>query len=459
MEIKSTTPDIQQIASKMQWARCSMFKIRRAIMLCLAVVSSVAINESSAQESQTGISGIAQREIARRANRLADAEKALELGRSAYAEKNFEEAVTQYTIANSLVPSASPNFAKRRQIYADHLSDASVALATEYRRVGKYDEAREILNGVLAKNPTKGDAAKELAYLDDPIRTNPALDYEHTRDVDSVRKLLYTGEGHYNLGKYDQADESFKKVLLIDPYNKAARRWLERVAAIKSDYYRAAYDQTRAQLLAEVDKAWELTVPADTPQFVSISNSSNIKTGAQYLKQKLDRIIIPSVDFEDVTITECLETLRVKAREFDFETDESLKGVNFFIRDPGDANAASSGVDIDLSTDAVSTSESSLGSLKIDELRLENVPLSSLLQYICDKTRLRYKLDNHSVILLPVGALEVDDLYTRNYTVPPDFVSRLSSGSGSSGGGIPIRLLMMQVIKVLWVSDQVPNNS
>ena len=39
----------------------------------------------------------------------------------------------------------------------------------------------------------------------------------------------------------------FKKVLQLDPYNKAARRWLERIAATKSDYYRAAYDQTRAR--------------------------------------------------------------------------------------------------------------------------------------------------------------------------------------------------------------------
>jgi uncharacterized protein YegL len=51
--------------------------------------------------------------------------------------------------------------------------------------------------------------------------------------------------------------------LRTDPYNQAARRGLEKLAAAKSDYYRAAYDHTRAELLAEVDEAWELSVPAE----------------------------------------------------------------------------------------------------------------------------------------------------------------------------------------------------
>lgn len=79
--------------------------------------------------------------------------------------------------------------------------------------------------------------------------------------IGQVRRSLYKGEGFYDLGLYDQAEDEFKKVIRIDPYNKAARRWLERCSAIKSDYYRAAYDETRAQLLSEVDSAWGLSLP------------------------------------------------------------------------------------------------------------------------------------------------------------------------------------------------------
>jgi tetratricopeptide (TPR) repeat protein len=79
--------------------------------------------------------------------------------------------------------------------------------------------------------------------------------------IDQVRRYLYKGEGFYDLGLYDKAEDEFHQVLRIDPYNKAARRWLERCASIKSDYFRAAYDENRARLLMKVDSAWELAVP------------------------------------------------------------------------------------------------------------------------------------------------------------------------------------------------------
>jgi tetratricopeptide (TPR) repeat protein len=79
--------------------------------------------------------------------------------------------------------------------------------------------------------------------------------------TDRVRRHLYRGEGYYNLGKFDDALMEFEAVLRIDPYNSAARRWMERVSSARSSYYRAAYDETRARLLMEVDAAWERAVP------------------------------------------------------------------------------------------------------------------------------------------------------------------------------------------------------
>jgi uncharacterized protein involved in exopolysaccharide biosynthesis len=97
----------------------------------------------------------------------------------------------------------------------------------------------------------------------DPIRSNAALTYEHQQKVDEVRRDLYKAEGNYNLGKFDEAKREYENVLRTDPSNQAARRGLEKLAEAKSDYYRAAYDHTRAELLAEVDKSWELAVPAE----------------------------------------------------------------------------------------------------------------------------------------------------------------------------------------------------
>lgn len=104
--------------------------------------------------------------------------------------------------------------------------------------------------------------------------------------------------------------------------------------------------------------------------------------GVQSLQQKLKTIIIPKVDFVDMSVKECLEILRLRAIEFDPETDENRKGVNFMIQTQPDA--------------------ADIGDLKVDELRLTNVPLGTTLQYICGKARLRYKINEHAVIILPL---------------------------------------------------------
>ncbi|RYD23459.1 MAG: DUF3520 domain-containing protein [Verrucomicrobiaceae bacterium] len=79
--------------------------------------------------------------------------------------------------------------------------------------------------------------------------------------TEEVNRSLYTAEGNFNLGKYDDAKREYENALKVDPSNKVARRGLEKVETAKSDYYRAAYDHTRAELLAQVDAAWELSVP------------------------------------------------------------------------------------------------------------------------------------------------------------------------------------------------------
>ena len=80
-------------------------------------------------------------------------------------------------------------------------------------------------------------------------------------DTDDLRRKLYIAEGNYNLGKYDEASKAYEDAIRLDPHNKAARRGMEVVEKAKQDYYRAAYDQTRAELLTQVDKDWELKVP------------------------------------------------------------------------------------------------------------------------------------------------------------------------------------------------------
>ena len=405
----------------------------------MAVASSmpVTITVANAGEGGYGLSGLAQREMIRRQDAVTEGDNLLNEGRAAYAKGDFQTAVDKYKQALDRLPDA-PMLSDRRREYIAHLSDASVALAMQHRKVGKYTEARSLLEGVLAVDPNNGDAKRELGYLDDPIRTNPALTFEHTQNVDKVRRALYTAEGNYNLGKYNEAKREYENVLRVDSYNTAARRGLERIATARSDYYRAAYDHTRAELLSQVDSAWELSVPADTPQITEDDYGGTRDTeGVAYITRKLQAIIVPRIDFEDTTVEEAIDFLRLRASELDTtELDPTKKGVNFVIRKPraNTGGAADAGVPAGGAADAPLLGTTDPGSLRVKELRIRNVPLAVALKYICDQTKLRYKVDDFAVTLVPATE-SGEEIFTRTFRVPPDFQSALDSGGEAGAAG------------------------
>lgn len=371
-----------------------------------------------------------------RIRREAATQQAVDLlleGRKSYASKDFEEAVRLYREALNTLPFGPKTEVKRNEITA-HLADGSVALAQKYRRTGKYDEAKGLLNDVLVVDPDRFQAQKSLEYFDDPIRTNPSLTHEHSQKVDEVRRLLYKGEGFYNLADYDRAEDQFHAVLRIDPYNKAARRWLERCASIKSDYYRAAYDHTRAKLLMEVDKAWELTVPSVTAPSTFGGGGGQVDNGRSVsITNKLQNIIIPQVDFADTPLDEAMEFLTQKSIELDTDPDPSNKGINFVI-DKGSVSGGAAGVDEELGGGGLLLGDDPT-SKKIDVLRLRNVPLATALEYVTNKTGLRYRVDEYAVTLLPLGSESSADLVSRTWTVPPTFRSDLDEEQSGGGGG------------------------
>ncbi|MBK1881179.1 type II and III secretion system protein [Luteolibacter pohnpeiensis] len=416
-----------------------MIRSSRTALALMAVASSMPVTISIANAGEdagtSSYSSLAQREMIRRQEAVTDGDRLLAEGREAYAKGDFQTAVDKYRQALDRLPDA-PTLADRRASYTAHLTDASVALAQKNRKEGKLPEARALLENVLSPSvdPNNALAKQELDYLDDPIRTNPASTYEHTQNVDKVRKGLYMAEGNYNLGKYDEAKANYEDVLRIDPYNSAARRGMEKIAATKTDYYRAAYDQTRAELLMQVDAAWELTVPAQAPTLINDQGPIDTRGGSALINEKLRRIIIPQIDFEDATVDEAIEFLRQRAAELDTtELDPTKKGINFVVRQGSSAGgAADAGLDAGATGGLGGGSDSS--ALRISNLRLTNVPLATALKYICDATKLRIKVDDYAVTLLPATSTG-EDVVSRNFQVSPDFGAKLSAGVDSGGSG------------------------
>jgi general secretion pathway protein D len=378
-----------------------------------ALLAACLIVPSLAGETRGG-SSLAATEVSRRSAAVDEARELLRKGDEAYTAGRFAEAVEAYAGARELIPNA-PVSAELRSAAAERYAQASVEQARVLSRNGDVAAAKAAVDKVLVESvaPNHPGACAFRAQLDDPIRTNPALTKEHAKDVDSVRRLLYTAEGAFNLGKFDPAKSTYQDVLRIDPTNSAARRGMEQVAAAKAGYQKSAYDHTRAEMLSQVDSQWELQVPTPDLEAALVDPGAGFsEANFVSVRNKLDRIIIPKIALDQSSLDEALDFLRLRASENDTqETDPARRGVNFTVNlGPSDSPTATR-----------------VRNLRFD-LRLAQVPVSQVLKYLTEITQTSYTTDDFSVIISPLGSSS-QELVTRTYRVPPDFIGSMSNAA------------------------------
>ena len=248
------------------------------------------------------------------ARRQAEAQAAMTLvqeGRSAYQEGRYSEALEKYREAWDRVPHA-PATRNLQEFIRLSISDASIAVAIEYAKVGRYDDAEQLLLDVLSRDPKNARARKELSLLRDPVRNNPALTPEHVKNVDEVNRLLNLAYGYYEIGEYDKAYSTFNSVLKIDPYNEAARRGQETVSNRRSHYFITAHDSYRAKALAEVDATWEEGLPTSVEIIGGGERQSTSTVSERQIRinNALDSIRIARANFDRTPISEVVEFIR-----------------------------------------------------------------------------------------------------------------------------------------------------
>ncbi|MFN0074864.1 MAG: Amuc_1098 family type IV pilus outer membrane protein [Prosthecobacter sp.] len=355
--------------------------------------------------AQSSVSGMANREIARRYARIEDARTAMDRGDKLFSEGDYEGALGSYKAAIDALPNA-PLTRDWLDLAQLKYADCSVVVARERAKAGNYKEARTLLEGAMIIIPGHKGAVSFLKQLEDPDRWPPALTPEHVENVGKVKTGLLVANSSVEIGNYDTAITQYQDVLRTDPYNSAARRGMENAERKRMAYFKAAYDQQRAKMLSAVDEAWEDKVPVQGQQVV-FDYGVGRSPGA-YLTEKMNKIIFPTVQFQGATIEEAIEYLRIKSRDLDTFTDASgVKGVNIILR-TGDAP--------------------SNASISLD---LKDVPMSEALRYVTELAQMKFKVEAHAVLVVPLSE-NASEQYTRSYRVPPDF---LSSGGGDVGGG------------------------
>ena len=124
----------------------------------------------------------------------------------------------------------------------------------------------------------------------------------------------------------------------------------------------------------------------DTPPPSPASNHGN----TEYIKGKLDHIIIPKIAFREVTVSDAVEWLRRKSVELDTtETNPERKGVNIVFK-----------VNSPPSDPAVRAQNAKI------TLTLTDIPLGEALRYVTELAGLKLTIDPSAVNIVPVDSVQ-----------------------------------------------------
>src|SRR5438874_4681379 len=286
--------------------------------------------------------------------------------------------------------------------------------------------------------------------------------------VEEVKKLLTEAEGFYQSGRYDLAMKRYDQVLNLDPYNTAARKGQERIDLTKYQYGVQAYNETRGRAIWQVEHGWEQPVRQYGQMGGAIEAGIQRDAGnTARIRNKLDSIIIPRIEFRDASIREAIDFLRQQAAAND-PTTEGRRGVDIVLRLhslgrstepapvtgtttveapalPAGENAPPPAAGVATAAPAVTPATPSLPPVNPAEARitltLNQIPLGEALRYIASQAGLKVKVEPYAVLILPLSE-QSNELTTKEYRVPAGFssstvnvgVSALTKGPTKAGG-------------------------
>lgn len=135
-----------------------------------------------------------------------------------------------------------------------------------------------------------------------------------------------------------------------------------------------------------------------TPRSYAESAAAQVKIEAN--REKLDSIIIPSIEFAETPLTDALQFLQVRSVELDVdEPNPDMKGLNFIL-DTGKRKIRKGGA-LDPFSEDEFEGEEEKKDVPVVDLKLSNIPLSAALKYTCDLAGMEYLVEPHNILIRP----------------------------------------------------------
>ncbi|MBQ7393590.1 MAG: DUF4974 domain-containing protein, partial [Lentisphaeria bacterium] len=200
--------------------------------------------------------------------------------------------------------------------------------------------------------------------------------------------------------QYAAAVDALEKIYLIDPFDVSATSTLKK---IYDKMYTAGVARREADMQGVMAAMmWRWMDPVSSGNDAQEGEKAESNAPSADMFAKLDRIILPSLEFDESDINAVVKHLNQRSRTY----DPLHEGVNF----------------------SISMTDAERALLNKVNMRFSNIPLSEALRYICQDLGLKYRVDNDGVTI----GTTVDNMQTRVFPVRMDLISKITDEVGTS---------------------------
>jgi general secretion pathway protein D len=413
-----------------------------------------------ASQEPTGAQA-AKSEIGQRQQLFTSARQSIEDGERFLGTGKYDEAADRFQYALDALTNGGISETLYSRAEAD-LAAAKAGQAQEEAKGTNFAQAAKLLEQAINLQPNDPTYPQDLAMLKkqqmayeaqvrNPEGTtdNPALAGDFKDRVAVVQKLLFQGDAFFKTGQYAKAEETYSKILILDPYNKAARDKMDHIEKYRyrADTFR--HTQYEDEGYMNLNLHWEDVVSPD----IVIPPGTSTKTGnisnRAAITNKLQSIVIDKVNFDKLDIATVVAFLQEKSKEL----DPDHVGINFVLRltsdaaPPAETPAAPTGATAPATFGGGATPPAEAAAPpppreihRYVSITLTDVPLVEVLRYITEQTNLQYTVEDYAVYLRP-SIDEGETLTVRTFLIPANFFSgsslNVSSSDYGAGGGSP----------------------
>ena len=362
--------------------------------LCLGASVSSVVRASTVQEQ-------IEAETGKREQMLQPLKEAYGVSRKMVADGKNSEACELLEKAYEALPEVLRGSSLALEVKRT-LSKLQASLAEAAAQQNHWPEARRRALVSLQHDPKNELALLQLQKSDEVLRrgvsgtesVNPALTTKFFDRLTAVRSGLEEAQALRETGQLGKAEERYEDVLEADPFNQVATQGIQKIYEERALVADKARDLSNLERRREVREAWNNIYPKSGTTVGGIEITGAMTASPAYaLEKKLQKTVIPQVDFSGADLETIRRALISLSRTYDPEAAKG--GVNFVV-----------------STDVTNPQPVTL--------RLRQTSLAEVVRYISQIAGVKARITDIGVTFGPLVE-KSPELNSQNFTVSPSF--------------------------------------